>query len=333
MVIQRLVFVPALLLALGQGAQAQVPLTAGELPMFPGLRETERETVEPQQDESWQGDRVVLRGARIHYEVAAAPEEVFRWYQQRLGGTRLGPTEVLTPDYWPDPGIASEVQYSVTGHDLKQPGDRFVMGGAELRQRAEQGGRRPLEPGLWLMSGSFAWRATSPDGESTEFMVDIQDGALNSRRVEAGAQLTRVTLSYETGYAGDRGLDHIAADEEAEMQETLAARAAEMGATGPTEAELGIPPYPGARFDAEMSAGFSMGDEERIYIYLSDDPIEKVVAFYETRTGKKATKFDEKTYMLAVTGTLPFPELGVTLQGELPILPGVATVISIRKAR
>lgn len=330
--VKRLLVLSALLMAPGGGLEAQVPLTAGELPRYPGVEEKERETVEPWQDESGYGDRVILGGARVTLEVAASPEEVFRWYHARLGGTRVDPDEgIYPPEEWPEPGTASEVQYDVSGHDLEREGDRMVMSGAELRKRAEQSGRKPLEPGLWVQHASFAWRGTSAEGESTEFRVDISDGTLGMPTFDPTAHLTVVTVSWESGYAGDRGIDHIEATGEAEMAESVAARLAEMGSAGPTEAELGLPLYPGARFDAQMSAGLSMGDGERYYIYLSQDPIEKVVAFYEGRTGKTAQKLDDNSYMLAVRGTLPFPELGVIMQAELALLPDVPTVISIRK--
>jgi hypothetical protein len=106
-----------------------------------------------------------------------------------------------------------------------------------------------------------------------------------------------------------------ARDEEAEdraEQARVAARARELATNPPTEAKLGVPIYPGARFDPETTAGMSEPGAG-YFVFFSADPVDQVTRFYEQRTGKKAERTPGGS-MIAVKGSLPWPELGVTVQ-------------------
>lgn len=81
----------------------------------------------------------------------------------------------------------------------------------------------------------------------------------------------------------------------------------------PSEAELGVPAYPGARFDAELSGALS-SSEQKVWSFYSDDAPAKVVAFYEQKTGKKATEWDREKYMIPLKGEPPMPEHGLTIE-------------------
>jgi hypothetical protein len=81
----------------------------------------------------------------------------------------------------------------------------------------------------------------------------------------------------------------------------------------PSEASLGVPPYPGARFDADVSSGMSM-NESWIWVFFSDDAPAKVVAFYEQKTGRKSTEWDKDKFMIALKGKSVVPEHGVTVE-------------------
>jgi len=105
-------------------------------------------------------------------------------------------------------------------------------------------------------------------------------------------------------------------------------------AAPPSEADLGVPLYPGARFDNQMSASMSgMGDNANYYVYTSVDAATQVTSFYESKTGKKGTTNEAGT-LIAVRGEGLFPDLGITIQpnpGSYP--PEVKTIITIRKKK
>ncbi|MFY3744337.1 hypothetical protein ACOQFB_10540 [Anaeromyxobacter sp. Red801] len=81
----------------------------------------------------------------------------------------------------------------------------------------------------------------------------------------------------------------------------------------PSAAELGVPVYPGARFDGDISGGMS-GPDQKIWVFFTDDAPAKVVAFYEQKTGKKATEWDREKYMIPLEGDPPMPEHGLTIE-------------------
>jgi hypothetical protein len=103
----------------------------------------------------------------------------------------------------------------------------------------------------------------------------------------------------------------------------------------PSEADLGVPVYPGARYDGDVSGGMSQPDHT-IWIFFSDDAPAKVVAFYEKKTGKKASEWDKDKYMIALKGASVIPEHGVTVEtlAGNPLFPGKGkTVITVSRTR
>jgi hypothetical protein len=81
----------------------------------------------------------------------------------------------------------------------------------------------------------------------------------------------------------------------------------------PTVAELGVPIYPGSRYDAQISGGMS-GEDQKIWVYFSDDAPRKVLAFYEQKTGKKGVEADRDKFMISLKGKSIVPEHGVTVE-------------------
>ena len=101
----------------------------------------------------------------------------------------------------------------------------------------------------------------------------------------------------------------------------------------PTEAELGVPVYPGARFDGDLSGGMS-GSSQKIWIFFSDDAPAKVAAFFEQKTGKKANEWDKDKFLLPLKGASVVPEHGVTVETLTgnPLFPGKgSTVITVTR--
>ncbi|HUH13984.1 MAG TPA: hypothetical protein VMK65_12795 [Longimicrobiales bacterium] len=325
-----LLSVSALLLTLAQAASGQAPRTEAQVPLFPGAQQTEREGVEGVSHGISEEGEAILDGARTVYEVRAQPEDVLRWYLERLGATAGHPDGApwIMNEEWPAAGSGTPVFFWLEPHDIHRAGDAMVMSGAQIREMLEEAGRKPFRPGEWVNYADLQWAFITSGGERGQFFLNLSDQGLHS-----GEHLTGIELQWRTSLHGDQAYDHLEKAHDEEMEETHGQRMAEMGAAGPSDAELGVAPYPGATFDVQSSAGMSLGDEERYYIYLSADPIEKVVAFYEAKTGKKAEKTDETSYGLALEGSLPFPAFGIYFQTGLPYPPPTKTVITVRRAQ
>jgi hypothetical protein len=71
-------------------------------------------------------------------------------------------------------------------------------------------------------------------------------------------------------------------------------------AKAPSERELGVPIYPGARYNAEQSlytSGFST-DKARNYVFEVDGAVEELVKYYEKKTGHARIASDYTTLVL-----------------------------------
>lgn len=322
--------VPALLIAFAQGAAGQAPRTEAQVPIYPGAQPTEREETEP-----WHSDRgsieaeVVLGGAEQMYKVAAEAEEVLRWYIARLGAAAGGLDEYLWEGgaEWPAPGTITPVLYWMDAHDLEEPGGGNMWSGAEVHKVLIKTGRKPFSPEQWVDGAELRWAFTDADGEHTHFRVHVSDFFVMGPG-GPGENTTFVTVQWRKLLTGERAQAYVEEVEDGRLEATHADRLAEMGPDGPSEEDLGVPPYPGAIFDAETSAGMSL-NEDRYYIYRSADPMEKVVAFYEASTGKKAVKVGAQAYVLPIVGEHPFPEHGMIFEYS-PAPP--TTTFSVRRA-
>jgi hypothetical protein len=101
----------------------------------------------------------------------------------------------------------------------------------------------------------------------------------------------------------------------------------------PTDQEMGVPAYPGAKFDGQASAGMSQGDTY-FWVFTTTDPIGKVVGFYKERT--RATPADlggSYLFTLKKGKSELFPALGVMVENNT-MYPGPAkSVMTVTKAK
>ena len=94
-------------------------------------------------------------------------------------------------------------------------------------------------------------------------------------------------------------------------------------------AQSPLPVYPGATFDAQMSAGLSSGSDS-FFVYVTGDPVATVVAFYQTKTGKRAQTLGEGDFAFFLNGDKrAIPDL--TVQSNLVGPFAGKTVITIAK--
>ena len=142
-------------------------------------------------------------------------------------------------------------------------------------------------------------------------------------------QSTEIWVEVET-LKSERALE----DEHATQMESEAeASISELRASPPTEMELGVPEYPAARFDARASGGMTMDSDTLVYVFLSDDLVPAVVAFYVKATGRKAEPLAGAAFQIRLKGSGIIPAHGVFIQPNTMFGGSARTVITVTKLR
>lgn len=230
------------------------------------------------------------------YRVRTPIEDVVRFYQQRLQAQELRTD-------------ADRARTAAAAEQLA-PGRATAV--VLQLDRSEDTKR--------VTSATFDWEYRPNADRHLQFDLSLEDVEPEEGQ-ESSPHQTEIVIQVQ-----DDG--PVAAEEEPKAQAPAAPMAA------PTEGDLGVPLYPGARFDGRMSGQMSASDEEaNYYVYTSADTPQQVATFYQTRTGKKGLT-TEGGVLIAVRGEGLFPELGITVQpnaGTYP--PSVKTMLTIRKRR
>ena len=336
---------------------AQVPKTEAETPIYPGAvrdaalearRQAERKEEAEEERASRARERAMdgtpsaraLSSSIKVYRVNASVEDVMRFYRQRLDGKTEYGDEMDSRNL--APGQTTPVVYGLVfyedqiGGGIDQNTEGFECFGraeASVEVRPLMAARAPAEPGKWIAEASWWWFAKNLKGNPMYFRVGLLDVGI-SKDCKSWSPRTLIEVSVDV-YQSE---EQVAGEEqEFEGQEDRAhqQRVAGVAAKPPTEPELGMPIYPGARFDPELSTGLSQ-ESEKYYVYFTDDPILKVVQFYEGRTGKKAIELEgaKGAFWVVLKGTAPWPELGVLIEpaaGKFGARPADKTVVSVRK--
>lgn len=304
----------------------QAPRNLDQVPLYPGaVRQPDREAelVSPGE---------VSRTVWV-YRVKAPIEDVVRFYLPRLQAheirtdadrerandamERLAPGQATAITLEFEPVDLSPDAFA----ELAAGGDRSAAQLAAATRAAYAKDRTPFRPDTWIASATFAWAARPDADRRLMFDLSLED-------VEAW-EIRETTYHHQTEIAINFQQEGpVAAMEQPAEQPPAAPMAA------PSESALGVPLYPGAKFDGRVSAQMSASDEEGIYyVYTSTDTPQQVTTFYQARTGKKGITNEGGT-MIAVKGEGLFPELGVTIQPNMGTYPPtVKTMLAIRKRR
>jgi hypothetical protein len=314
----RCVFLMTALVALtaaagAPAARAGKPAPIEEIPLYPGA------TPAPEDDSI----SVPLLGFTLdqerRYIVKAAPETVVHFYQQKLAAREVSTEQFEEAIGQAENGDLEGARMTLAFHDFRSPAVS-----PPLREAIKK--REPFRQVQWVSMARFVWSRQQADGAVLQFGVGLLDGQ------DLSHNEPRTILSVSAGVIEPDDED---ADEEALSEDeagdgpgdTTSAKAKPVAE--PSPASLGVPRYPGASFDGRGSAAMS-SDKEHSFIYRTGDPAEKVVAFYERELKKKGTK-TEGSVLIAVKGTPPRPELGVTVQKNAGTYPSdVKTIITVR---
>ncbi|MBI4726171.1 hypothetical protein HY768_02930 [candidate division TA06 bacterium] len=313
---------------------AQVPKSEKEIPVFPGaVRDTDKESAL----KSEQGGEIspnVRSGVLKVYKTSASPEEVFRFYLQKIGAKEGAPDidprglerGAISPvvhriDYYTDEDFDDanyEPEGCFSGSGLTQ------HTGTWMKQSLMKN-RKPRAPGKWIEAGWISWYQKESNNDLTTFYINIMDESLVlAPKKYATATSIRITATTE------KSEEAVREETEVQMDKEVEERAKSLKSKPPTAKDLGAPVYPGAKFNADASAGMSAGNDYAMYLYLTTDPPSKVAAFYGQKLKIKPAAQGGR-YMIPLKGKLPMPDEGIVIEPNTMFGGSAKTVITIQK--
>jgi hypothetical protein len=294
-------------------AFGQVPKKVGQVPVYPGAK-----LVSARQEPA---EAEIAAGKAPDFSFAAekvwsspdSADQVARFYAGKLGAA-------IGQEGGGDAGELSPGQETTIGLGV----DYYDSSGledwpAQLRAGFAKRPKLSAEEG-WARSASFTWAYKSADEDPYSFTLTIVDKSLSDEEPERYRQETEIRLSVRMfnqkkaaallapsakdaeAYKADRQAQEAYGKEMKEKADQVDAQAKAQKAEtdrvfgkAPTEAELGVPVYPGAAYDKDESVLRSGGSMEhgRCYAYFVKssgdvrDTIEDVTRFYEQKTKRK----------------------------------------------
>jgi hypothetical protein len=307
---------------------AQAPKSAKEIPVYSGsIRDAGRES-EVRSQMSWDTDQSLQSAELNLYKAGASAEDVFNFYLQKIGGKEGSPDvdpTALTP------GSASQAFYDIEYYSDEEFTDYQIEQdvrhpGTWMKQKLVEN-RKPYQPGKWIKEARFNWYKKESNGNITMFYVIIADQSFDPAAGNKYKTNTEIQFQVTTGKSGQA----MREENEEKMEKRTAELSASLKNKPPTEKDLGVPVYPGAKFDADASAGMSSGNDYAMYVYLSTDEPSKVVGFYEKQLKTKAAEPAKGRYIIPLKGELPVPKEGISIEPNTMFGGSAKTVITIQK--
>jgi hypothetical protein len=303
-----------------------VPKTENEIPVFSGaVRDMNKEAAV--KDEMGLGNNPSLRSAAFKvYKTSASPEEVFAFYLQKIGGKENlsfeDPAGIK-------PGAVSQVRYEIecyTDVDFEDYSNEEARHPGMWMKQSLAKNRKPHMPGKWIKEARFDWMKKETNNDLTTFFLIIHDDSF-----EFSPDKYATSSQIEVQVATAKSEEAMREETNEDMERKTATMSNSFKSKPPTEKDLGVPLYPGAKFDANNSAGMSAGNDYAVYIYLTNDQPLNVANFYEQRLKIKPVSMGSNQYMIPLKGKMPMPDEGISIQPNIMFGGGAKTVISIQK--
>lgn len=310
----------------------QVPKTEKAIPLFPGavrdlpaekeMKEQQGEEISPELGSS----------VRKVYKSGASAEEVFGFYLKMIGGKE----GVFNEDPMAiEPGAVSQVWYQVEfweDQDFKDIVYDTRLSGEwiKMKQNLEKN-RKPYKPSKWIKNARFEWMMKEANNDLIQYYLDIEDITFNWGSESAPADNRKTTSRIDVTVTTQKSEEAVREELEEEMDRDTEALARSLKSKPPGEKDLGVPLYPGAKLDADNSAGMSSGNDYMMYLYLTDDPPSKVAAFYEQKLKINPFSTGKDHYIFALKGEPPIPDEGISVEPNIMFGGSAKTVISIQK--
>ena len=311
---------------------AEVPKAEKAIPIFPGaIRDLPAELeMKEQQGEENSPDL----GGSVHkvYKTGASAEDVFEFYLKMIGGkegeSNENPMEIQA-------GVVSQVWYKVEFwkdqdfkdivYDTHRSGEWMKM-----KQNLEKN-RKPYKPEKWIKNARFEWNMKEANNDLVQFYLDIEDVTFNWGLESAPTDNRETTTRIDVAVITQRSEEAVREEAEEEMDRDTEALSKSLKSNPPGEKDLGVPLYPGAKLDADNSAGMSAGNDYMMYLYLTNDPPSKVAAFYEQKLKIKPFSAGKDHYMFALKGEPPIPDEGISVEPNIMFGGSAKTMITIQK--
>lgn len=307
-----LVFLGSILFALSAQA-AQAPATLNAVPIYSGaVRDGAAEAEATAEEErsladanlySQDGDDALIpRSFTIHvYKVAAPAEKVLQFYLDALGGTEGDGYEYLYNGNTA-PGTVSRVFYQIHFVDFSVYSERDAKEEKALIKKV----RKPFKPDKWVSTADFAWEVGEKNADVTNFDLQVVDDYFHTfdesgnKKIQTSIIIQRKTYMNpeDAWYARQNFRDEQEDREEFEQAETVR----ELSATVLNPEDMGISPYPGARYDADTTQFLKQTLAVNCAAYQSDDDALAIAAFYEGQAGFKKIHADENGALLKRCG-------------------------------
>jgi hypothetical protein len=310
---------------------AQTPKSESEIPLFSGATRDMKAEKEMKEQMGWENDQGLRSAILKLYLTSASPEDVFGYYLQEIGGKAGSysddPMGII-------PGNMTPVYYELEYYDDQDFDDAMYdtdFGESKhlgkWRKETLTKNRKPHKAGQWIKAVRFEWWKKEANNDLTTFYLIISDNSFDVVPNQYKPN-TEIEIQVTTAKSEQAMRDEM--DEEMDRETEQMSRS--LSGKPPTEKDLGAPIYPGAKFDAESTAGMSAGNDYTIYIYLTTDPPVKVVSFYEQKLKIKVASNVAGHYMIPLKGELPVPDEGISIEPNTMFGGSAKTVISIQKS-
>lgn len=290
----------------------------GDIPLYKGAirnRVAEEEILEY----AWGPENQRSYEVRV-YEVEALIDDVCRFYIDTLGATEDLPDGIEYDEPYPAWYDLSFYNESIFKNRYEH--SDLIHDGAWTKAAFEK--RPQWKQGKWLSDVWFEWREELENGDLATYLIGVIDLGYDSRR-KVDFRSTQIRFDITVTASADNWDD----EQDWKMDRDIDEIIRNFAQNPPTEAELGIPFYPGWVFGAEISAGMSLGDYH-YFVFFSADSMEQVAAFYRKHLGREPAIFGD-SYLFALKGNHPLPEEGLSIELNRSFVEYPGTVITIQK--
>lgn len=310
----------------------EVPKTEKAIPIFPGAVRDSTAELELKEQQGEENSPEFGSSVPKVYNTRASAEDVVGFYLKVIGGKE---GEFNEDPMGIQPGAVTQVWYQVEFWEDQDFQDivydtRLSGEWMKMKQNLEKN-RKPYKPGKWIKNARFEWSMKEPNNDLIQFYLDIEDVTFNWRLESAPTDDRETTSRIEVAVVTQRSEETMREEAEEEMDRGVEALSVSLKSKPPSEKDLGVPLYPGAKLDADNSAGMSAGNDYMMYLYLTEDPPLKVAAFYEQMLKIKPFSSGKDYYMFALKGEPPIPDEGISVEPNIMFGGSAKTVITIQK--
>jgi hypothetical protein len=292
---------------------AQVPKSESQVPSYPGSKlVSEQQSPTKAELASGNAPAFAFKLQRI-YSSTASVEQIAQFYAAKLGAR-------FDQEGGADPNDLAPGEVSTVGSGVELY-DPDVIDQSPDNVRAAFGKRARLpEMDGWAQAVTFTWAFKNADKDPYSFSLTITDKSvpvdqsrysqaseitldvsmLNQEKLDAfqAEMIAKMTAAQQATQPSQEQLQQAQAAAKAQTEAMKAAsdkaeaeskRVQAEFAKVPTEKDLGVAVYPGARYSAEQSMFQSAftGGQGRVYIFEADAKPDVLAQFYEKHTGNK----------------------------------------------